>query len=118
MIVEDDLDMIELLSLVLRRGGYTPISAVGGVQALEKLQEEGADLILLDLMMEGMNGWEVLRNLKNDEDLASIPVVIVSARHRLEDPDGTQEFAGLFEGYLVKPFLVNDLLAQIGECVE
>jgi hypothetical protein len=42
-------------------------------------------------------------------------VVIVSARHRLEDRDGTEEFAGLFEGYLVKPFLVNDLLQQISE---
>jgi CheY-like chemotaxis protein len=118
MIIEDDLDMIELLSLILRRGGYQPIPAVGGVQGLERLRQERADLILLDLMMDDMSGWDVLRILKDDDKLASIPVVIVSARHRLEDPDGAEEFAGQFEGYLVKPFLVNDLLHQISESVE
>ncbi len=118
MIIEDDLDMIELLSLILRRGGYEPIAAVGGLNGVELLQQDGADLILLDLMMDDMNGWEVLRAIKADESLRDIPVLIVSARHQLEDPQSTAQHAGMFMGYLVKPFIVNDLITQIRESLE
>lgn len=118
MIIEDDPDMIDLLSLVLRRGGYQPVSALGGTQGLQKLREEGADLILLDLMMEDISGWAVLDAVKRDEHLRSIPVLIVSARHQLEDPQTTAAHAELFEGYLVKPFIVRDLLTQIVEALE
>lgn len=118
MIIEDDLDMIELLSLILRRGGYEPIAAVGGQNGMRLLQQAGADLILLDLMMDDMNGWEVLRTIKAKETLRDIPVLIVSARHQLEDPQNTAQHAGMFTGYLVKPFIVNDLIAQIRESLE
>jgi len=118
MIVEDDPDMIDLLSLVLRRGGYDPVSALGGKQGLAKLQEEGADLILLDLMMEDISGWAVLDAVKKDEHLRHIPVLIVSARHQLEDPQTTAAHADLYEGYLVKPFIVRDLLTQIVEALK
>ena len=115
LIIEDDMDMIELLSLILRRGGYEPVSALGGREGLRRLQEDGVDLILLDLMMTDMNGWAVLEAIKADERLCSIPVLIVSARHHLEDPVRTAAHADQFEGYVVKPFLVSDLLTQIQE---
>jgi CheY-like chemotaxis protein len=118
LIIEDDADMIELLSLILRRGGYKPIPALGGREGLRRLQETGVDLILLDLMMEDMNGWAVLEAIKADKNLATIPVLIVSARHHLEDPAQTMAHADQFEGYVVKPFLVRDLLTQIQEAME
>ena len=118
VIIEDDPDMIELLSLILRRGGYEPCPALGGKEGLRLLQEIDADLILLDLMMEDMNGWTVLEILKSDERLGTIPVLIVSAKHHLEDPAQTLAYANRFEGYLVKPFVVHDLLAQIQEAIK
>jgi len=117
MIIEDDPDMIELLSLVVRRGGYEPIAALGGQEGVRKLRELGADLVLLNLMMGDMSGWLVLQTVKGDETLQHIPVLIVSAKHQMEDPGQAEAFAHLFEGYLVKPFVVQDLLSQITEAL-
>lgn len=118
MIVEDDPDMIDLLSLVLRRGGYEPVAALGGREGLRLLAEDGADLILLDLMMDDMSGWSVLDAIKTDALLSSTPVLIISAKHHMEDPHRTASYANQFEGYLVKPFVVRDLLSKIEEALE
>jgi CheY-like chemotaxis protein len=118
MIVEDDPDMIELLSIILRRGGYDAIPALGGKEALRVLHDRDVDLILLDLMMEDMSGWAVLETIKRDDRLRRVPVLIVSARHYLEDPKQTEAHADQFEGYLVKPFVVRDLLVQVEEALE
>ena len=118
MIIEDDPVMIDLLSVILRRGGSEPVSGLGGKEGLRILREGGADLILLDLMRDDMSGWQVLEIVKEDESLRKIPVLIVSARHYLEDPDRTVAHTGLFEGYLVKPFAVHDLLTKIVEALE
>ena len=118
MIIEDDPDMITLLSTILRRGGYEPVPALGGQEGLHLLQEDAVDLILLDLMMDDISGWKVLEVVKADRKLRQIPVVIVSARHHLEDPEQTAAHAGLFEGYLVKPFVVRDLMTKIVEALE
>ena len=117
MIIEDDPDMIQLLSVILKRGGYAPVEALGGNEGLRLLREDGADLILLDLMMDDINGWRVLDIIKADDDLRQIPVLIISARHHLEEPEQTAAHAGLFEGYLVKPFVVRDLLGKIVEAM-
>jgi two-component system alkaline phosphatase synthesis response regulator PhoP len=118
MIIEDDSDMIELLSIILRRGGYDPVPALGGQEALRLLPNCQVDLILLDLMMDDISGWAVLETIKTDENLRAIPVLIVSARHYLEDAGQTEAHADQFEGYLVKPFVVRDLLAQVQEALE
>jgi CheY-like chemotaxis protein len=118
LIIEDDPDMIDLLSVILKRGGYEPVRALGGQEGLRLLREGGAALILLDLMMDDISGWQVLDIVKSDEHLRQIPVLIISARHHLEDPEQTAAHAGLFEGYLVKPFVVRDLLSKIVEALE
>lgn len=118
MIIEDDADMIRLLSLVLRRGGYEPVPALGGREGLRCLQDNPTDLILLDLMMDDISGWTLLQMIKEDANLRNIPVLIVSAKHYLEDVDQTAAHASLFEGYLVKPFVVEDLLSQITEALD
>lgn len=118
MIIEDDPDMIDLLKVVLKRGGYEPIAALGGLEGLRLLKEGGASLILLDLMMDDLSGWKVLDIVKEDQHLRQIPVLIISARHHLEDPEQTSAHAGMFEGYLVKPFVVRDLIGKIEEALE
>jgi CheY-like chemotaxis protein len=117
MIIEDDPDMIELLSLILRRGGYDALAALGGMEGLRLLEETPVDVILLDLMMDDISGWAVLERIKANERLRDIPVLIVSARHNLEDPVQTAAHADQIEGYLVKPFVVRNLLVQIKEAV-
>jgi CheY-like chemotaxis protein len=117
MIIEDDPDMIELLSVIVRRAGYEPIAALGGQEGVRRLKELGADLVLLDLMMGDMSGWLVLQEVKSDEALQHIPVLIVSAKHQMEDAGQAETYAHLFEGYLVKPFVVQDLMSQITEAL-
>lgn len=116
MIIEDDLDTIELLRVILELKGYQPLPALGGKRGLQLLEEEGpVDLILLDLMMDDIDGWTVLRTIKEDTRLREIPVIILSVRHQMEDVGRTKAHAGMFAGYVVKPFNVRELMAKIEE---
>ncbi len=115
LIVEDDPGTLNLLEQIVRRAGYEPCLARGAQEGLDRLQQDGADLLLLDLMMRNMDGWSLLEKIKADDLLRQIPVIIISARHPKEDPERTEAHAGMFEGYLVKPFEVNALIAKIGE---
>jgi len=77
--IEDDPDMIDYIKLVLGKAGYDVIGADGGVQGLEAMREEQPDLILLDLMMPGMDGAEVLLHKKKDPAIRDIPVIALTA---------------------------------------
>jgi CheY-like chemotaxis protein len=118
LIVEDDHNMIELYSFLLAQEGYETIPALGGHEALRLLEKTEVDLVLLDLMMPVVDGWTVLRAIRQQESLRTLPVIIATIRDRLEDPRSVEEHAGLFEGYLVKPFIVHDLLLQIKEALD
>jgi DNA-binding response OmpR family regulator len=119
MIIEDDPDTIELLQVILDLNGYEAVPALGGKQGLRILREDGpVDLVLLDLMMDDMDGWKVLKILKANEQLCDIPVVILSVSHQLEDTKKTKAYAGMYAGYLVKPFNVRELLATISGILE
>lgn len=118
--IEDDREMVMLGRMILEREGYEFIAAYTGQEGLEMLQqrEKPVDLILLDIMMFGMDGWQVLKALKNDDKLKEIPVIMLTARHYMENEAETHDYSGLFEDYLTKPFVVRDLLAKIGEVID
>jgi DNA-binding response OmpR family regulator len=118
LIVEDDLDTIHLLEQIVMRAGYEPVLARGGEEGLRLLREEGADLILLDLVMRGVDGWMLLETVKAESCLSPIPVIIVSARHPREDPTRTSTHADMFEDYLTKPFEVDELVARLQELLQ
>jgi two-component system response regulator VicR len=80
--VEDHVDMIELVKLILEPKGFQVVGAIGGREGLEVIQREMPDLVLLDLMMPDMDGWEVHRRLKKDERLKDIPVIVVTAKDK------------------------------------
>jgi DNA-binding response OmpR family regulator len=113
--VDDDREMLTLGRLILEREGFEVVSANNGLAGLEALKKEEnrIDLILLDIMMLGMDGWQVLQVVKNDEHLSKIPVIMLTARHYLENESETSTYAGLFDGYVVKPFVVKDLIGKI-----
>jgi CheY-like chemotaxis protein len=113
VMIEDDEEMIALGELVLARHGYVVLSATNGQAGLKLLREQQADLVLLDIMMDGMDGWEVLEQIRSDDRLVKIPVVMLSARHYLEDEQETARHAGQYMGYIVKPFVVQELVQQV-----
>ncbi|GAB4447470.1 MAG: hypothetical protein Fur0044_43350 [Anaerolineae bacterium] len=120
LMIDDDREMITLGRLILEREGFEVISALGGIEGLDILKkaDKPIDLILLDIMMLGMDGWQVLQIIKNNQDLAQIPVIMLTARHYLEDESETTNYAGLFDGYVVKPFVVRDLLGKIKDLIK
>ena len=117
LMIEDDREMVTLGKLILEREGYEVVAAYGGAEGLELLyrEDETIDLLLLDIMMIGVDGWQVLTAVKSDERLRHIPVIMLTARHYLEDEEQTANYADKFEHYVVKPFVVRDLLAKIAE---
>lgn len=120
LMIDDDREMVALGELILKREGFTVVSAYGGADGLEALKKESdtISLVLLDIMMIGIDGWEVLETIKADEQLSNIPVIMLTARHYLEDESETANYAGLFDDYVVKPFVVRDLLAKINRLLD
>jgi CheY-like chemotaxis protein len=115
LIIEDDPDIIQLLSHVVRRAGCESVLASGGRQGLRLAQKSEPDLILLDLMMDDMDGWSTLDALKADERLRGIPVIIVTVKQEVEDYDQIDAHAGMFEVWVAKPFRVDELTNRITE---
>ena len=117
LMIEDDREMVTLGQLILEREGYEFLSAYNGHEGLALLAEkkETIDLILLDIMLPQMYGWEILEHIKADETTQHIPVIMLSARHYLEDEVETNVYADLFSAYVVKPFVVRELLDKIAK---
>ncbi|MFC1976506.1 PleD family two-component system response regulator [Chloroflexota bacterium] len=78
--IEDERPVIDLVREALKLAGYKVVGATSGRQGLALMREREPDLILLDLMMPDINGWDVYREMKTDENLSKIPVVVVSAK--------------------------------------
>jgi len=110
--VEDDREMIDLISLILEQRGYEVEGVTSGAEGLRAARRERPDLILLDLMMPEMDGWEVLRQLKNEDSLASVPVVVVTAKAQNIDRVLGLHIAGV-DDYVTKPFGPEELLERI-----
>jgi len=117
LIVDDNEDNRYTLTQRLRRLRYTNVTtAVDGQQALELLQQRDIDLVLLDVMMPELNGYEVLERLKADERLRHVPVIMISALDQVESVVRCIELGA--EDYLPKPFDPVILRARIGACLE
>jgi len=111
LVVEDDQDNREMLIKLLKHNGYRAIEAVDGEEAVERTKAENPDLILLDLYIPKMDGYEVTRILKGDEDLRGIPIIAITA-HAMKGKREEALAAG-FDGYITKPINVRELPQQI-----
>ncbi|HUD72844.1 MAG TPA: response regulator [Dongiaceae bacterium] len=111
MVVDDDGDILDLARLVLEGGGYRVIAAASGSDALRTLSGERPDLILLDINMPGMDGWQVLRLLKVDERTRAIPVALFSIKSQVRDR--IQALQGDACDYIAKPFAMDELLGRV-----
>src|SRR6266851_4996172 len=115
MVVDDDQDTVAILSRHLQREGFVAIEASSGAECLKLVQDNEVDVILLDLMMPGMDGFEVVRVLKNDPITAEIPIIMITAR---DDLDARAEGMRLgVSDFLAKPVfrrqLANRIRAQL-----
>ncbi len=111
LVVEDDAAVARMLSATLEAEGYHPLVACTGEEGVTLALREGPQLILLDLMLPGMDGFEVVQNLRGNARTAHIPVMVVSARH--DAADKVRAFESHVDDYLTKPFNGDELLARI-----
>lgn len=112
--VEDEPEMIELVKLILGRRGFELVGAVGGREGLETVRELKPDLVLLDLMMPDMDGWEVYQQMKTDDELKDITVIVVTAKAQSIDKVLGLHIAKV-DDYVTKPFGPQELLQSVNK---
>jgi two-component system response regulator VicR len=112
--VEDEPEMIDLVKLILGRKGFELVGAVGGREGLDTVRKLKPDLVLLDLMMPDMDGWEVYQQMKADEELKAIPVIVVTAKAQSIDKVLGLHIAKV-DDYVTKPFGPQELLQSVNK---
>jgi len=110
--IEDEPEMIDLIRLILTRRGFEVRGANGGKEGLEAIRAKRPDLILLDLMMPDMDGWEVYQQMKANEQMRDIPVIVVTAKAQ-----SINKVLGLHiakvDDYIAKPFSPQELMSSV-----
>ena len=111
LVVEDELISQKILSVRLEINGYKVITAQDGEEALKKAKKEKPDLIMLDLMIPKINGYEVCRMLKFDDEYKDIPIIVLSSLNLQEERE--KAFKSGADEYFIKPFDLDLLLVKI-----
>ena len=115
--VEDEPEMIDLIRVILGRRGFEVKGAAGGVEGLKMIRQEPPDLVLLDLMMPDMDGWEVYQQMKADEKTKHIPVIVVTAKAQSIDKVLGLHIAKV-DDYITKPFSPQDLMNSVDKVLK
>jgi DNA-binding response OmpR family regulator len=110
--IEDDPEMIDLVELILNRHGFSVTGAHGGRQGIDVVRQVNPDLILLDLMMPDLDGWDVYQQLKADEATKAIPVIVITAKAQSIDKVLGLHIAKV-DDYISKPFRPQELLDSV-----
>jgi DNA-binding response OmpR family regulator len=113
LIVDDEPDLLETVQINLEIEGYECLVAYDGFRGFERARKEKPDLIILDVMLPGMNGYKVCRLLKFDEKYKHIPIIMLTAETQDKDRQTGQETGADF--YMTKPFSADKLLAKVRE---
>lgn len=110
-VVDDAPEVLKLISGILEREGHVVTVLADGAGFEERVEADGFDLVLLDVVLPGRNGYQILRNLKKQSATRAVPVVLVSSKTEPTDVEwGRRQGA---DGYLTKPFSADDLLASV-----
>jgi pilus assembly protein CpaE len=111
LIVDDDLESVKLIGVMLERHGYLIAAAQTGAQALARVQSENPDLVILDIMVPDMDGYEVCRQIRADPATADLPIIMFTAKTQLDDK--VAGFKAGADDYLVKPVHPNELVSRV-----
>jgi two-component system cell cycle response regulator DivK len=115
LIIEDHADMRELLAWQIELMGFMPISAKQGREGVEKALTEKPQLIIMDIMMPGMDGWEAAKQIRAHPDIKDTPILAATALFRDSDLKNCMD-AGC-NGYIVKPFTFQELQSKVRELI-
>jgi DNA-binding response OmpR family regulator len=113
LVVDDEPRVLKMLRCRLETAGYQVSTAVEGHEALQKVRDEKPDLIVLDLILPGMSGYEVCARLKGDEEFRRIPVLVLSARSQEQDAAEGKRVGA--DAFMTKPYDGDVLLARVSE---
>lgn len=116
LVIDDDLDLQQMLRLMLQRGGYKVVTTGDGPDGLAKAKALKPDMAIVDVMMPGMNGYQVVRKMREDPELAGMAILILTARAQPVDREAA--IAAQADDYMPKPFAPNELLAKVSELME
>jgi len=111
MVVEDDQPILDLMDLMIQRLGYEPVLIANGLEALELIQKEPPALILLDIMMVPINGWEFLDKLRGEYGVREMPVILFTASPLVDEKMG--QLKDPFLSVLIKPVSFDELKSGI-----
>jgi two-component system, OmpR family, response regulator VicR len=114
--IEDDPEMIDLIRLILGRRGFKVSGAAGGTAGIKAVREQLPDLVLLDLMMPDMDGWEVYQQMKAKESTRNIPVIVVTAKAQSIDKVLGLHIAKV-DDYISKPFSPQELMNSVEKVI-
>ena len=115
--IEDDQEMIDLVKLILTRKGFDVIGANGGREGLDSVRRILPDIVLLDLMMPDMDGWEVYQQMKAEEATREIPVIVITAKAQNIDKVLGLHIAKV-DDYISKPFSPQELVESVDKVME
>jgi CheY-like chemotaxis protein len=115
LVIDDEPDVLLLCRLNLQQRGHELLEASNGTTALELAREQHPEVIVLDLMLPGMNGYEVLETLKQDERTSDIPVLVLTAKSLRADRERSHTLGA--SGFLTKPFLPSELCDMVESLV-
>ena len=111
LVIEDDPSASELMVHTLEPEGYQVITASNGLEGLKKAMDERPDLIILDVMLPGLDGYEVCQRLRRKPEIATLPILMISAKARQDDIDTGINMGG--NDYLTKPSKPSEILAKV-----
>jgi len=116
LVVDDQREILDLTATVLSSAGFSVVTASSGDEALDQVADSSFDLVLLDINMPRMDGWETLRLMRADDQLDELPVVMFSVKGEVSDKvQSLQEGAS---GYITKPFVVDELISRVQRVLE
>jgi len=111
LVVDDEPDVLKIVCFRLKKAGYEVKTASDGKAALDLIEKDRPDLILLDLRMPVMDGYEVCRKIKSDEKLGDTPIIFITASSGATVKDKVREYKA--DDYIIKPFEPEELIAKV-----
>jgi len=117
LIVDDEQDIVVVVKIILKRAGFETESVNSGHECLDKLQEIKPDLVLMDVMMRGISGWETCKKIKENKKTMDIPVLMLTVRASADSREQSFKYASA-DGHLAKPINQRELIATIEESLK